>query len=530
MLKPGRILYYIAYLLVAAIVFPFVRWYADNPDTFQYIDIAKKYLAGDWHYAVNGDWSPLISWLLTVPLLLVSDDLLAFKLFQFLIGLFALEQWIRLLPFTKLPDRWKFYLSLMIIPFLVNYSLLNCTPDLLFLALLVLLLNQLLKGSIFHDTKRVIIIGATGALLYFTKAFGFPLFLALSTFAAIHAMKSAQFSGKSFLTLMAIFLVLSACWIIPLSVHYGKFTLSEAGRYNASAGVAPSGQRLLPVLDDGLHVPPPHATSAWERPSDFVSGETVTLFNNATDYFQVIKRNLRSIYFYDFRNQAGIVLLILLLIAALRSKLKEFLNERWVVLSLVFILILYLGYSLILVHTRYTWINGLLMVLLSASLINRNLPDRFDWAKTLLFFLLLLLAVKRPVKEILFTTDSDISPDWLFKGVRNPFTTMQIMYRPDKALQNSMEELKQHKTLIGNFASLKSGSTERDDFTSALRITRSIGGRYFGRVMQEGYTNQLDELSALQIDYLIAWRNEPWGERMPVYTDLSGIRIYAVKE
>ena len=126
----------IFYLFATAIIFPYIRWYADNPDTFQYLAIAIKYLSGDWSHAINGYWSPIISWLLAIPLLFFDDQLLAFKLLQILIGLFTLWQWVNLLDKTTLNNTAKNILVFTAIPFLLDYSLLNGTPDLLFMGLL----------------------------------------------------------------------------------------------------------------------------------------------------------------------------------------------------------------------------------------------------------------------------------------------------------------------------------------------------------------------------------------------------------
>ncbi|MBL0104831.1 MAG: hypothetical protein IPP51_14360 [Bacteroidetes bacterium] len=86
------------YLLLCVFVMQYAAWYADNPDSFQYLVIARHYVHGDFQQAVNGCWSPLISWLL-VPFVAVGlNGVLAFKILQILIGLFTVSQWSDSLP------------------------------------------------------------------------------------------------------------------------------------------------------------------------------------------------------------------------------------------------------------------------------------------------------------------------------------------------------------------------------------------------------------------------------------------------
>src|SRR3954462_24609 len=94
----------IVYFTLVFVLFRYLEWYADNPDTFQYIAIAKKYLHGDWTNAVNGYWSPLISWLLIIPVSIFGNAVLAFKILQLIIGVFVLFQWNRFLFATALTN------------------------------------------------------------------------------------------------------------------------------------------------------------------------------------------------------------------------------------------------------------------------------------------------------------------------------------------------------------------------------------------------------------------------------------------
>src|SRR5205085_1059147 len=216
----------VVFALLSAVVFPYVRFYADNPDTFQYISISSKYLSGDWSYAINGYWSPLISWLLIIPSLFF-EDILAFKLLQLFIG----------------------------------------------------------------------------ALLYITKAFGFPFFIVF-ILVVFSLTKSKEKRRTSNLILaLGTFLFISVLWILPLSLHYNQLTISKVPGFNMSRDMVPLPNRSdeLPVLGKGLHTPQANSISAWENPGDYVNHETISLFSSPSEYFQIVKRNFLSIYYFDFR-------------------------------------------------------------------------------------------------------------------------------------------------------------------------------------------------------------------------------------
>lgn len=527
---------YLVYFLCAAIIFPYVQNYADNPDTFQYLDIAHKYLSGDWKNVVNGYWSPMISWFLLVPLSVIKVELLAFKILQLLIGAFAFSQWHRLLKRFPLNEKWKKLLVFFPIPFLLDYALLNATPDLLFLGLVLMLNNRIIEGSIFSERRSAITTAIIGAVLYFTKAFGLPFFLTLMLVFFVIEFKNTrnkELIYKNAGILLFTFLIVSFFWILPLSLHYNKFTISEAARFNMSREAAPLPERGpgLPILSEGLFVPVNNNTSAWETPGEYMSQGIITPFNSPGEYFSIVKRNILSIYYYDFRNQIGVFFLALFFLFLFRKGLRELTNEKHVMVLLVFIFLLYGGYALILVHNRYVWINSWLMVLLSVYFIQQSI-DIQKWKTTasILFYFMLALAIKRSCKEIFFTSDREQPVLWMFHALKQPFTTLWVFYKPDLQLKKDIEAIKLVGILKGNLASLKTNSSERDPYTNALRVARDNNCRYFGQ-LDDALTNQeqLTELQKMKIDFLLAWNYKEWGSDLPVYFNPeTGIRIYKI--
>ena len=67
------------YTIGAAILFPHMKWHVGNPDSFQYLHLAERYADGTFRNVINGYWSPLIIWLMIIPIKIFSSGIIAFK-------------------------------------------------------------------------------------------------------------------------------------------------------------------------------------------------------------------------------------------------------------------------------------------------------------------------------------------------------------------------------------------------------------------------------------------------------------------
>src|SRR3954463_7979386 len=92
----------IIYLSGTAFLFPVLRYYIDYADTFSYITIAEKYAAGNFSDALNGTWSPMISWLLSLLLITKADAFLLYKILEVIAGLFGIYLTARLIEKLKI--------------------------------------------------------------------------------------------------------------------------------------------------------------------------------------------------------------------------------------------------------------------------------------------------------------------------------------------------------------------------------------------------------------------------------------------
>ena len=541
----GKWLPYILYVLSLAAVLPYAFCYVNNPDAYQYISIARKIAEGHFSLSINGYWSPLISWLMSVPIFFGIGSIAAFKLVQVLIGFFTIKAWLRLLEFFGFENWNRKILGLVIIPFVLNYSILNPTADLLFLTLLLFVLNVFLQNEWMNSRRASVKLGLLGACLYFAKAFGFPLFIALLLLTIIFSFfeKDKRGTIKKMLPVFVVFISMSSLWILHISIKYHGFTISKAAQFNLSREVAPlPGQIMqLPVLSGSLlHPPDPYAISAWESPGDPVGLTPISPLSSKTDseyHRLIITRNLASIWYNDFRSQIGFIFSFMLFgFVVFRNRKTVKLNRP--VLFLFFTLVLiYLGYALILVHPRYIWICSWILMLLSVWMWEKLSIDK-PWTNDLKRFvviLILLLAVKRPVKEILFTEDSDMPLLWIGKGITHPFETMSITYRPEKFLQKAVDDLKKLPDFKGSFASLNSANGERHAYSSSLFIANEFGEQYFGPLNEKLSLDEMkQQLEAFNISIFLVWNHDEWpGAEDPSFKKLLfdpnlGLSVYGL--
>lgn len=502
------------YLLVCAWVWPYVRFYADNADSFQYISIAEHIIKGKWQYIFNGYWSPLISWLLAPFLVFFKDGITAFKYLQILIGVFTIRNWLRFLSLTNFEIRIQKALSYAIIPFVISYALLNLTPDLLLvtitLSFLVQLIHWLEKRS---DGSEL---GKYAVLLYLTKSFGIAIFFFL--FAIAWKMKGELIPTYVKKKIIQPILIGCGGWIILISISSGHFTISEAARFNMTYEVAPRiGETVkLPVLSGGL-LPPanPEALSAWEEPASQIKLTTMNPINDPAYYGEVIKRNLMSIYYGDFKSLFGKIIILSLILFLLFRK-RENMIPLWVKLSFICLIGFYLGYSLILVHARYVWICSLLVLPLVIYFFSEikfvSAKREAVWGITVI---VLLLAVKKPLKEILLCGDRDLNTLQLYHTFRSPNETMEIFYRSDKQLHNDIERMRSEIVPGSKFASVIKNKRDRDPYVQGMQIAYEMKGKYYGQA------NEIDST----FDVYIITDSEM--EREFIFDGReSGIRIY----
>jgi len=250
-----------------------------NPDGIEYTVIAHHYAALDFNAAINGIWSPLLSWLLVIPILAGIDPFLFFRLTLVMVGLALLIVTRKLLYYWLNPERQPIdrYVAAAITIFMSLFSFyaIACTPITSDFFSVFFLVIWLLFLSRYHRKPSIggaVLVGsAVGAGYYAKNYFLYFGVAAISIYFFYrlilnHASKKRVVSHGILALLACLLMVLP--WIIAMDYKYHKPTLNPIGEY-ALSQVGPH-YPGPPVLTLGLLSPPhTHSVTAREDPTSF---------------------------------------------------------------------------------------------------------------------------------------------------------------------------------------------------------------------------------------------------------------------
>jgi hypothetical protein len=221
-----------------------------NPDGVSYLDVAAKYLQGDWNSAVNAYWSPMYSWVIAVIFFLVRPSsyweyplvhlinfliyIVAFVAFEFL-----LSQVIRLQQNHASSDSqpglpvwaWQtigYVLFLWSALVLITVELV--TPDML-VAAIIFLLGGLLIRMRLEPFRWLLyaLLGLTLGIGYLTKAVIFPLSFVVLIVCLFSTGNKRRALPRVALSLL-LFVLVGAPFILALHRATGRWTFSDTGR------------------------------------------------------------------------------------------------------------------------------------------------------------------------------------------------------------------------------------------------------------------------------------------------------------
>lgn len=333
---------------------------------------------------------------------------------------------------------------------------------------------------------------------------------------------------------LGVFVLFCGTWITMISSKYGHFTVSEAARFNTTKQVSPlPGQTVrLPYLYTAGLVKPAgtHALSAWEEPMKAGSSDKTMRWESVQGggrINQLISRNLQAIWYLDFRRQAGFAFLLLLTLYLFITRSGRLRSPLFFYPLLVLVSV-YSGYSMILFHARYSWICAWTMVFLSTVILvdmkGKTRPG-LRVISYLLFSAVLLLAVKRPVKELLFTADKDVTASALIRSILQFGKTLDSTYYDDRSVSAVAIQL---AGLDGPFASRFSDNSVRNRYFSSLSIAESAQQPYYGQC-DDRAAETMEALRRNGIRYFMIWDEQvtTWQGSAPVYScrELNVFRI-----
>jgi hypothetical protein len=230
--------------------------FAMNPDGVSYLDIGDAYWRGDWHNAINAYWSPLYSWIVgfflkvfrpsvywEYPLVHLVNFLIyvgTLACFEFFLSTFVgnEEEPSRDLrvhgEMALSPTLW--YLvgySLFIWTSLVLVGLRVVSPDMLVFASICLLSGLLVRARQNPSKSNFAYIGTVLGFGFLAKSVLLPLGIVFLVVAAL-CTKTWRYA----LIGAAIFLAISAPFVMAISHRMHRFTFGESGRITYAAYIS----------------------------------------------------------------------------------------------------------------------------------------------------------------------------------------------------------------------------------------------------------------------------------------------------
>jgi hypothetical protein len=365
--------------------------YQLNPDATSYFTIAQKYAHGDIKNAVNGYWSPMLSWLLVPFVWLGTNLIVAAKIVNVAIGAGILVTLYFALRTSRVEHRINCLVTLAAVPILLHWSVLeSVTPDLLFALFVLLFTIALLRFMAQPKLKNGILLGAIGSGMYFTKAVGFYLFLGILAVVAgwqwrKHAVKP-KILARQYAPVLIVFVLLIAPFVGLLSLKYDRITINTGAGYNFSV-VGPHLQWHHPLSADAYAPPNDTALGAWEDPTRLTPSlpKWSPLESTAyTNYYlqSILLKNavtfIEALYTFGPLIAAGIMLFICGAFGSVWR--REY--RLFVIISAALVT----GYSLIALEDRYIWAIGIF------GLISIGLFAQHFYAKKALSLRQILLA------------------------------------------------------------------------------------------------------------------------------------------
>jgi hypothetical protein len=488
--------------------------YQISPDSTSYISLAQKYLAGDFQNAINGIWAPLYTWLL-IPLLFIGiAPLLASVCLTVFFGLLTLVVVRSFLHKFELPESISLTILVALVPVLLSFALSDSPPDSLVVFFLMLYFNQLFEDKYSSNKWSGIKCGIHGAFAYYSKAFALPFFLAhFVIWNGIRYFRNRaerKELSRSFACGIGAFLILTIPWIGAISHKYERLTFSTAGKFNYLAAGPESKSKGGPYYYEGLFPPPNEtAVNGWEDPtfhempswSPFTSAESlkygITLFRNN------VRLTLNK--FQNFSSLSGLILIFYVLLAL--TPISEFLRNDKILFPLLSLAIYSAGYVLIVVESRYLWLDCILILVMGGHLI-KLLYEADVFTKLSRAGLLIGFAATFMVPSARF--------------LKANLDTKQDAY----VLGRTLAEEYQVK---GNIATNKHSST--------LYLAYHMNAKYYGQVRPGCSAAELrQELTRYDIDYYFVWGEPPNSStflgqfREVTNGDIPGLRIYSLNE
>ncbi|MFZ4059095.1 MAG: hypothetical protein ACOYKE_13210, partial [Ferruginibacter sp.] len=284
------------YVVLFFLLFPTYRYVLDI-DAISYIHVAERYLNGHALDALNGYWSPLISWSLMPFIKAGFDPVIAAKYFNGVLGLLSLFTAFKLFNTFQLPKLFKAVYPFILAVFFISFTFYELCADLLQLWLLLLYINTILSKNFIENNYKIILAAILSALCYYAKAYSLPFYLvhfSITLYVLLRIKKTPNLWKillKKLSIGFAVFFVLTTPYIYAISSKYGSFRINNAGKLNTSWFLSPGISDTRKMIAEPPFV---DATSYWDEPT-YAQEKLISPFTSAHFFFVQIKWTISNI-------------------------------------------------------------------------------------------------------------------------------------------------------------------------------------------------------------------------------------------
>lgn len=424
-LKRLRVLFLI-YTAFIGLIYSYVARHSITSDGVSYIDMADHFLKTDYKALINGIWSPLYPFFLSIGLYffkpnnynefsvihIVNFVIYLMALFSFDFFLFSLLQYQRKQQvkdkkseLISIPD-WGLIsigYSLFILSSLNIMGLWGADPDVclsVFIYLTVGILFRVSSGK--NSNLNFIILGLVLGLGYLAKAPMFPLaFLFLAI--CYYSNKSIKNILSKITLSLFVFILIISPYVLVLSKYKGHLTVGESGKLNYAWYV--NNVPLFVNFQGDENVKLIHPTrKIYSNPSVYEFSEplfgTYPPWTDPTYWYEGVKVHLdftrqlsiisfnSQIYYDIFFKLLGFLLAGVLIILLISDK-KDFSKYKILLIPSLFAFIMF---SLVHVEPRYVgvFIPLFFLGLLSAARFSKQLEPIVDKIVSVMLLMLML--------------------------------------------------------------------------------------------------------------------------------------------
>jgi hypothetical protein len=499
-----------------------------------YLDIADKYLRGDFTDAINAYWGPMFSWLLIPCLYLGASKVTAINVLNVIAGICTITgTWILSRRF-EISEKIRGVILIALLPIVLYVSTIEL-HDFLLLSFLVFYLGIIFKNEYPKRIYNGLLCGLLGAFAYFTTSYAFPFFITHFIIMNIaHYLRCAVKQGKrnvlwNFIAGMVIFSIVSGTWIAAISIKYNRFTISNMGKANYAAmapGLPDTGYELSnPLFYDGFF-PPSNKTaySAWEDPSYVV--DKLSYWNpvRSVTYLKHFLKNISKnviecIRIFGSYSRLSFAIILIYILLLLAHPFNKQMLRGDMLYSFITLLLYTGGYMPFHLELRYLWIDNILLLLMGGCILNMLFQNAFfnSMRKNLLMLFFAMSFMLTPIKSIMQAGHDNLNRE---------------MYELSSII-------KYKYNIQGNIASNREWAHEaiHDSWHKTFRLAYHLDSKYYGQAKEDMSDIELEnEFKKYNIEYYFFW-GEPQkkSQLFSKYRELTGgeipdLRIYSLKD